>query len=182
MHHIAPYLQAERIQERIAEMAAEINASYGHLQPDERLIVVAVLKGSFLFLADLVRHLTIPLEIEFVRLASYHGGTQSSGSVRPVDLSLPNLTGKDVLIIEDIVDTGLTLKFFADYLQSLHQTRSQRVAVLLDKPSARHLEAQQPIDYVGFEVGSEFLVGYGLDYDGLYRNLPFIGVLQPNDL
>ncbi|MBK8190811.1 MAG: hypoxanthine phosphoribosyltransferase [Vampirovibrionales bacterium] len=172
---IAVRLSAEQIQARIAEMACEINAAYAGCQ---RLTLIAILKGSFLFLADLARHLTMPCQIEFVRLASYGDQTRSSGAVKPVDLTLPNLENADVLIVEDIMDTGLTLRFFMEYLRSLHHTRSLKLAVLLDKPETRSEEARHlSIDFCGFTVQNEFLVGYGLDYAGLYRNLPFVGVL-----
>lgn len=164
----------EQIQTRIAEMAAEINATYADTK---QLIVIAVLKGSFMFLADLIRRIDVPCQVEFVRLASYGAGTQSSGNVGVVDLSLPKLEGEDVLIIEDIIDTGLTLKFFKDYLTSLHHTKSLKIAVMLDKPATRQNEIQA--DFIGFTVQNEFLIGYGLDYAGAYRNLPYIGVIQP---
>jgi hypoxanthine phosphoribosyltransferase len=166
-------LSEAQLQKRIQEMAAEINATY---QGVDQIIVVAILKGSFMFLADLIRHIDVPLQIEFVRLSSYGSSTSSSGTVRPVDLTLPNLADEHVLLVEDIVDTGLTLNFFMEYLESLHKTKSLRLAVLLDKPEAR----TQPVkvDFTGFPVGNQFLVGYGLDCAGLYRNLPYIGVMN----
>ena len=167
------HFSEEQLQTRIREMAAEINESY---KGSEKLIIIAVLKGSFMFLADLVRHITIPCQVEFVRLASYGDGQTSSGTVQPVDLSLPSLTGEDVLVVEDIIDTGLTLHFFLDYLTSLHHTRSLKLAVLLDKKEARQKDVQ--VDFAGFPVGNQFLVGYGLDFAGYYRNLPFIGVVK----
>ncbi len=163
----------EEIQTRVQAMAQEINETY---KDTKGLVVIAVLKGSFMFLSDLVRHITVPCEIEFVRLSSYGTSKTSSGQVRPVDLTLPNLAHKDVLVVEDIIDTGLTMKFFLDYLEGLHQIRSLRLAVLLDKPSARTTPV--PIDFTGFTVGNEFLVGYGLDYAGFYRNLTYIGVVR----
>jgi hypoxanthine phosphoribosyltransferase len=167
------YLSQLQIQQRIQEMAEEINTVY---QNAEKLIIIAVLKGSFMFVADLIRHIKVPCQIEFVRLASYGDGQVSSGNVKPVDLSLPPLTGEDVLIVEDIIDTGLTLHFFMDYLTSLHHTRSLRLAVLLDKVQARQKDVK--VDFTGFPVGNQFLVGYGLDFAGYYRNLPFIGVIR----
>lgn len=177
-------LTEEQLQQRIQALAAEINTVY---KDCPKLVVIAILKGSFMFVADLIRHLTIPCQIEFVRLSSYENRTTSSGTIRPVDLSLPNLAGEDVLLIEDIIDTGLTLRFFKDYLQSLHQTRSLRVAVLLDKPEARtrtlatekealcHPEMQA--DFIGFSIANEFVIGYGLDFNGFYRHLPYVAVL-----
>ncbi len=162
-----------QLQERIRAVASEINTIYKGI---EKLIIIAVLKGSFMFVADLMRYLDVPCQIEFVRLASYGDGQTSSGTVRSVDLTLPSLEGEHVLIVEDIIDTGLTLHFFMDYLKSLHQTQSLRLAVLLDKKEARQKDV--PVDFVGFPVGNQFLVGYGLDYAGYYRNLPYIGVLK----
>lgn len=167
------HLSEEDIQKRIQEMAAEINKAFAD---SEKLIIIAVLKGSFMFVADLIRHIKVPSQIEFVRLASYGDGQTSSGTVQPVDLSLPSLSGEDVLIVEDIIDTGLTLHFFMDYLTSLHHTRSLKLAVLLDKKEARQKDVQ--VDFAGFTVGNQFLVGYGLDFAGYYRNLPFIGVVK----
>ncbi|MEB3286948.1 MAG: hypoxanthine phosphoribosyltransferase [Vampirovibrionales bacterium] len=166
----------EQLQTRIREMAGEINKAY---QSCEKLIVIGVLKGSFLFMADLIRHLDVPCHVEFVRLASYGDAKTSSGTVKAMDLSLPELTGEHVLIVEDIVDTGLTLQFFKDYLESLHKTESLRLAVLLDKPATR--QTNITIDYAGFQVENEFLVGYGLDFAGYYRNLPYIGVVTDAD-
>lgn len=162
-----------QIQQRIQEMADAINQTYANTP---RLVIVAVLKGSFMFVADLIRHIKVPCQIEFVRLASYGDSQNSSGTVKPVDLSLPSLSGEDVLIVEDIIDTGLTLHFFMEYLTSLHHTRSLRLAVLLDKVEARKKDVK--VDFAGFTVGNQFLVGYGLDYAGYYRNLPYIGVVR----
>lgn len=171
--NIEVLIAEEAIQERIREMAKQINETY---KDSERVIVIAILKGAFMFLADLIRHVNVPCHVEFVRLSSYGSSTTSSGTVRPVDLTLPNLANEDVLLIEDIVDTGLTLSFFMEYLESLHKTKSLRLAVLLDKPAAR----TQPVrvDFTGFTVGNEFVIGYGLDCAGLYRNLPYIGVVK----
>jgi hypoxanthine phosphoribosyltransferase len=170
------YLSESQIQQRIAEMAEEINAIYANVP---RLMVIVVLKGSFMFAADLVRQIKAPCHIEFVRLASYGNSTVSSGDVQPVDLSLPSLNGEHVLVVEDIIDTGLTLHFFLDYLTSLHHTASLRLAVLLDKVEARKKDIK--VDFAGFTVGNQFLVGYGLDYAGYYRNIPFIGILRADE-
>jgi hypoxanthine phosphoribosyltransferase len=174
--NVSVLIEADAIQIRLKEMAQEINDAY---RGADKIIVVAILKGAFMFLADLIRYIEIPCQIEFVRLSSYGSSTTSSGTVRPVDLTLPNLANEHVLLIEDIVDTGLTLSFFMEYLESLHKTQSLRLAVLLDKPAAR----TQPVrvDFTGFTVGNQFLVGYGLDCAGLYRNLPYIGVLNQPD-
>lgn len=165
---------------RIAELGETITQDYqGLFTGSERLVVILVLKGAVLFASDLLRQLRLPVQVECIRLASYEGGTASTGQLRPVDLSLPNLNGKHVLIVEDIVDTGLTLKFLLDYLNGLHQARSIKTVVLLDKPEARKPEASHiGAEYVGFAVAPDFLVGYGLDYDGLYRNLPVIARME----
>lgn len=173
-------LNEARITERIKAMAAEINTAYAGC---ERLVVVGLLKGSFMFLSDLVKHLNVPCQIEFIRLASYHGGMQSTGKIKQVDLSLPSLEEADVLIVEDIIDTGLTMKFLLNYLNDLHLTKSLKVATLLDKPEARTEEsAHIKPDFTGFAIGKQFVVGYGLDYDGYYRNLPYIGVMEQADI
>ena len=172
-------IDSERLQARIREMAHQINADY-KAQGVKKVVIIALLKGSFMFLSDLVKHIDVPCQIEFVRLASYGNSTTSSGTVRPVDLTLPNLANEHVLLVEDIIDTGLTLNFFMDYLQSLHKTQSLKLAVLLDKPMTRSPKVKPVvIDYCGFEVGDSFLVGYGLDYAGFYRNLPFIASIPP---
>ena len=158
------------IQARILELSKEINATFSK---DEELVVIAVLAGSILFASDLVKRLHMPVQFEFVRLSSYGHGQKTSGKVKPVDLTLPSLKGKNVLIVEDIVDSGLTAKFIMDYLRLQHKARTVKFVTLLDKTCARTEPAQ--IDYRGFEVDDKFVVGYGLDYRGYYRNLPYIG-------
>ncbi len=175
---LSPLITEAALQQRITAMAQTINQTYTETDP---LILIGILKGSFMFLADLVRGLDVPCHVEFVRLASYGAHRASSGTVKPVDLSLPNLADKDVLIVEDIVDSGRTLSFFMNYVQQLHQTRSLRLAVLLDKPGARHASAAEiKPDFCGFAVADDaFVVGYGLDYAEYYRNLPYIAELPP---
>ena len=165
----------EQIEKRIEEMGQEINKVY---KDSKRIIVIGILRGSILFMSDLIRQIEAPCHIEFVRLSSYGNEKSSSGNVRPVDLTLPKLEGEDVLIVEDIVDTGLTMKFFKEYLTGLHKTKSLRIATFLDKPEARKENVH--IDFTGFSVSNEFLIGYGLDYAGYYRNLPYIGVVNDN--
>ena len=162
----------DEIQARVVRMAQEINGVYG----DSELYVIVALKGAAIFACDLVRHLTMPVKMEFIRLSSYGGGTASSGKVNAVDISLPDLNDKNVLIVEDIIDTGLTAKFLLDFMGCNFKTKSTKFCVLLDKKIARKV-AVEP-DYSGFEVGDEFVVGFGLDYDGYYRNLPYVGVLD----
>ncbi len=159
----------EQIQTRIKELAKEMNRFYN----GEEIYAVCVLKGAVMFAVDLVKYLEMPLKMEFIRLSSYNGGTKSSGRVNAVDISLPDLNGKNVLIIEDIVDTGLTAKFLLDFLNNNFHTKSTKFCSLLDKKITRVNDIEP--DYYGFEVGDQFLIGYGLDDDGYYRNLRFIG-------
>lgn len=160
----------EEIQKRVEELGAQITSEFAGC---DELIVICVLKGSIIFTADLIRNINLPVKLEVVRLASYGNAEKSSGKVKSVDLSLPDLCGKNVVIIEDIIDTGLTASFLLDYLKYQHKTAKIKFATLLDKSCAR----VHPIDldYVGFEVDDKFVVGFGLDYAGLYRNLPYIG-------
>ncbi|MDI3504042.1 MAG: hypoxanthine phosphoribosyltransferase [Candidatus Cloacimonadota bacterium] len=160
-----------RIQTRIREIGQQINSDYDGKVP----VVVGVLKGGFLFLGDLVRAITLPMEIDFLAISSYGAGTSSSGVVKiRKDIDI-DLTDRDVIIVEDIVDSGLSLQYIKDYVWK-HKPASLRTCVLLDKPEAHKIEIS--FDYVGFEVGNEFVVGYGLDYAERYRNLPYIGILK----
>jgi hypoxanthine phosphoribosyltransferase len=172
--NIAKILISEQeIQERVAELGAQVSADYAGKTP----FLVAVLKGAYVFLADLCRHLTLPHEIHFMSISSYGGrATESSGVVR-ILMDLPaSPEGRHVLIVEDIVDSGRTLDYILRNLGT-RDPASVRVCTLLTKPSRREIEV--PLDYVGFEIPDEFVLGYGLDFDELYRNLPFIGVLKP---
>lgn len=162
----------EEIQARVKEVAKVINKDYG----TQELYVICVLKGSVMFTADLVKYLTMPVQMEFIRLSSYGSSTVSSGKVRAVDLSLPDLNGKNVLIIEDIVDTGLTAKFLLDFIDNNFDTQSTKFCSLLDKKCCRKIEID--VDYIGFEIDNKFVIGYGLDYDGQFRNLPYIGYVE----
>jgi hypoxanthine phosphoribosyltransferase len=163
-------LSADQIQKRVAELALEIRRDY----PTD-LHLVAVLKGAFVFLSDLMRHVPGDLSLDFIAVSSYVDGTPTSGGVRLLtDLEFP-IAGRHVVIVEDIVDTGLTLT----YLQSMLRARGPRslaTACLLDKPSHRKVEVTT--DYVGFTVGDRFVVGYGLDHAERYRNLPYIGAID----
>ena len=166
----------KQIQERIKEIADELNKFYGQ----EEVIAVCVLKGAVMFAVDLVKHLNMPLKMEFIRLSSYNGGTTTSGKVNAVNIDLPDLNGKNLLIIEDIVDTGLTAKFLLDFINCNFHTKSTKFCSLLDKKTTRLTDVDP--DYYGFEVDDKFLIGYGLDYDGLYRNLKYIGYMEKSDL
>ena len=165
----AVLISADDIGHRVAQIARAIRAD----APDD-VHFVAVLKGAFMFLGDLVRRLTGPVSVDFVALSSYAKGTTTSGEVRLLkDLDVP-LDGRHVVIVEDIVDTGLTLTYLQDILRA-RNPRSLRTACLLSKPSRRRTPVS--VDYVGFEIDDVFVVGYGLDYEGQYRNLPYIGTL-----
>lgn len=167
---LRPLITAGQIHARIEELAAEIRAEFG----DEPVIAVAVLKGSFLFFADLIRHLGSEVQADFVQVSSYGDGTESSGVVQiRKDLDI-NIEGKNVLIVEDIIDTGATLCHLCDLLMT-RRPHKLKVAALLSKPEARRLDA--PMDFVGFEIPNAFVVGYGLDHAERYRNLPYIAVL-----
>ncbi len=170
---IAQVLISEQaLRARTEELAARISCDYA----GEELILLCVLKGGVAFLVDLMRCLTIPHAIDFMAISSYGNSTESSGVVRILkDLDM-SIDGKHVLIVEDIIDTGRTLSYIVANLQTRHPA-SVRVCTLLSKPSRREVEV--PVDYVGFEVPNEFVVGYGLDYAERYRNLRFIGILKP---
>ncbi|HIS36180.1 TPA: hypoxanthine phosphoribosyltransferase [Candidatus Scatousia excrementigallinarum] len=159
----------EQLQARIKELADEMNKFYR----GEEVIAICVLKGAVMFATDLVKHLNMPLKMEFIRLSSYGTGFNTSGKVNAVDISLPDLNGKNVLIIEDIVDTGLTAKFLMDFMHTNFHTKSTKFCSLLDKKITRKTEIEP--DYYGFEIDDKFVVGYGLDYEGYMRNLKFIG-------
>ncbi len=162
----------DALQARISELAAEINATYTDA---DRLILVCVLKGAFMFLADLTRQLTVRHEVHFMETSSYGAATSSSGVVRILLDLERSIEGRHVLIVEDIIDSGRTLSYITRNLRTRNPA-SLRVCTLLSKPSRR--EMQVPVDLVGFEIPDEFVVGYGLDYAEEYRNLPFVGVLK----
>jgi hypoxanthine phosphoribosyltransferase len=164
-------ISEEQIKQRVDEVAAEILRVYGH-QP---VTIVGVLTGCLVFLADLIRRLDMPLRIALVQASSYRGTATTSGELHVQDDLLPDLRGRHILLIDDILDTGKTLRHLVDHLESLG-TASVRVAVLLRK-LGRQVVALEP-DFTGFSIPDEFVIGYGLDYDDEYRNLPYIGVLE----
>lgn len=171
-HKVSVMLTAGEIQARVAALGQQIASDYpDHAEP---LLLVGVLKGAALFLADLVRAVDRPLEFDFVAIASYGAATRSSGEVRVLKDLESAVSGKHVIIVEDILDTGLTLRF-SYLIESLkaRQAASVKVCVLLDKPSRRRVEV--PVDYRGFVIDDRFVVGYGMDYAETYRNLPYIG-------
>lgn len=167
MRELIPVLTADEIHLLVKSMAHRISEDYR----DRELVLIAVLKGSFIFLADLVRQLTLPVKIDFLQASSYGADTRSSGSVRLVKDVGVDIRGKDVLLVEDIVDTGFTVNWLLDHLRSF-QPRSLGVCVFIDKRERR--EAQVPIAYAGHVTQEGFLVGYGLDYAEEYRHLPGI--------
>jgi hypoxanthine phosphoribosyltransferase len=160
------------LQRRIQELGEEISADYA----GRDLLLIGVLKGAVFFMADLMRNLTIPCEIDFMAISSYGDSTDSSGVVRILkDLDI-NIEGRDVLIVEDIIDSGLTLSYLMRNLEA-REPASLQICALLTKPERR--EAEVPVRYVGFEIPNRFVIGYGLDYAERYRNLPYVGVLDP---
>jgi len=161
-----------RIRECIAAMGARITADYA----GSELTIVAVLQGGILFLADLVREIRLPLRLDSISVASYHGGTVSSGTITFQQTRLPDVEGRDVLVLDDILDSGRTLSAITARLREECSPKSVRSAVLLSKQVERAVPIEA--DYEGFGIGDEFVVGYGLDYRGEYRNLPVIGVLK----
>lgn len=165
----------EQLQKRVKEMGEEIARDYAYKTP----AMVCILKGAVIFYTDLLRNMPIPLTMDFMAVSSYGNATKSSGEVEiRKDLS-SSIEGKHVIIVEDIVDSGFTLSYLTRVLAS-RGAASIRLATLLDKPSRRAPGITLKSDYCGFEVGDEFVVGYGLDYAELYRNLPYIGVLKPS--
>jgi len=159
---------SEQLHSRIKELAQELNNFY----KGEEVTAVCVLKGAVIFASDLIRRLNMPVKIEFIRLSSYGSSTTTSGKVNAVDIKLPDLNGKNVLIIEDIVDTGLTAKFLVDFINMNFHVKSLKFCSLLDKKITRKVDIEP--DYYCFEIDDKFVVGYGLDYDGFFRNLPYI--------
>lgn len=162
---------ADRIQEKVRELGRQIGRDYAERNP----LVICVLKGAFIFMADLVKAIDIPLEVDFMAVSSYGQSTKSSGVVKIIkDLDVP-VEGRDVLIVEDIIDSGLTLGYLIDVLER-RNALSVNVVTLFDKPARRTVELEP--DYKGFTLPDAFVVGYGLDYAEKYRNLPYVGVLK----
>jgi hypoxanthine phosphoribosyltransferase len=157
---------------RLDELAQDITEAYR----GEELTVIAVLNGSLIFAADLMRRIPLPLKLDCVSIASYHGGTESSGVVTFDQLSMPDIDGRHVLIVDDILDSGRTLHAICGRLRQDARPKSVRVCVLLRKRRERAEEMEA--DFVGFDIDDEFVIGYGLDYAERYRNLPFVGVLK----
>ncbi len=168
---VRPFITEDALQTRIAEMAVEIRRDSGR----HDLHFICVLKGAVLFLADLIRRVDGGVSIDFMALSSYGGGTTSSGEVRLIKDLDYGLEGRHVIIVEDIVDTGLTLHYLQEILRA-RSPKSLRTACLLSKPSRRQIDVT--VDYIGFTIEDHFVVGYGLDYSERYRQLPYIGIYQ----
>lgn len=162
----------EQLREKVAELGARITADYQGKNP----LIVSVLKGSYVFMADLTRRIDTKCNIDFMVVSSYGSGTKTSGEVQIIKDIGSKIEGRDLIIVEDILDSGVTLSYLMKILQA-RGVNSIRLCTLLSKPERRKIDV--PIDYLGFEVPDEFVVGYGLDYDETYRNLPYIGILKP---
>ena len=171
--HIAKVLLTEeQIKAKVKELGQKITEDYR----GKNLMIIGILKGAVVFLADLVREIRAPLKIDFMAVSSYGASTKSSGAVRILKDLDTSVEDKHVLIVEDIVDSGLTLKYLKENLARRHPL-SLKIATLLDKPERREVDVHP--DYNGFKIPNEFVVGYGLDYNEVYRNLPYVGVLKP---
>jgi hypoxanthine phosphoribosyltransferase len=168
-------IEPDALQQRVTELGEEISHDY----QGRDLLLVGVLKGAVFFMADLMRHLTIPCEIDFMAISSYGDSTDSSGVVRILkDLDI-NIEGRDVLVVEDIIDSGLTLSYLIRNLEA-REPASLEICALLTKPERREIDV--PVRYVGFEIPNRFVIGYGLDFAERYRNLPYVGVLDPGQI
>jgi len=166
-------ISEERIRARTGELAAELTEFYADKTP----LLVSILKGSFVFMADLTRALNFPLTVDFMIVSSYGNKSTSTGAVKIIKDLDKDIEGRDILIVEDILDSGLTLSYIKRMLLA-KKPASVRICTLLDKPDRRMADIKA--DYIGFKVPNEFVVGYGLDYNEKYRNLPYIGVLDPS--
>ena len=174
MDKIEVLFSKEQIASRVDELAEKINEKY---KGEEELTAVCVLKGSSLFYADLVRKINIPTKFEFIRLSSYGNDTKSAHKFYDIKLNVSDLTGKNVIVVEDIVDSGYTLSFLNKYLNEKYKMKSYTTVAFLNKPLARD-KGSIDADLYGFEVDNKFVVGYGLDKEGLYRNLDYIGYIN----
>lgn len=169
--YVETLLSAEQIQARVKELGEQITRDY----QGKDLALVGIMKGSLFFMTDLARHIDLPITLEVMGVSSYLGGTETTGEVRIThDLTKP-MAGRHILVAEDIIDTGLTMKFLLENLAARHPA-SVKVATLLEKPSRAKVKV--PIDYKGFVIEDRFVVGYGLDYNEKYRNLPFVGMMR----
>ncbi|THV28070.1 hypoxanthine phosphoribosyltransferase [Glycomyces paridis] len=168
----------DEIRAKVAELGALVSADFaeGVLDSGDELLLVGVFKGAVMFMADFARALSVPVKMEFMALSSYGSSTTSSGTVRILKDIDSDVAGKHILVVEDIIDSGLTLSWLLKYLEGLHPA-SVSVVSMLRKPGVQRVDI--PVKYVGFDIPNEFVVGYGLDYAERYRELPFVGVLKP---
>lgn len=168
-------ISAEELDAIVSRLADEINRDY--CRPDKRLVLLCILKGSIVFMGDLMKKLEVPVEIDCMKVSSYGSGTKSGGNIKIIlDIDRPDFADSDFLIVEDIIDSGNTLSYLTGYL-ALKGARSVKTCTLLDKPSRRKVDFTP--DYCGVEIPDEFVIGYGLDYAEKYRALPFVGILKP---
>ncbi len=163
-------ISENEIKEKLITLAENIEKTF---PADEEIYVICVLKGSVMFCTDLVKHFKHPIQMEFIRISSYGHESKSTNNLQAIDLTLPNLHEKNVLIVEDIIDTGLTARFLTDLFKIKHHPKKLVFTALLNKKCARQIDIEP--DFYGFEIDDKFVVGYGLDYKGYYRNLPYIG-------
>lgn len=168
-------IDEQRIQERVAQLGMQITRDYRGRSP----LFVGILRGATVFHSDLIRHVDLKLAIDFIAVSSYGAATRSSGQVQLIKDVESSIQGVDIILVEDIIDTGLTINYLIRNLKSRHPA-SLRVCALLSKPSRRQVEV--PIDYMGFEIPDRFVVGYGLDYNQRYRNLPYVSVLNHGEI
>ena len=169
-----PLIPQKEIEKRVREIGARISADY----EGRELVMICVLKGAYIFFADLVRNIHVPVSVDFMMVSSYGVRTKSSGSVKIISDLSTDISGKDVLLIEDIVDSGLTLNYLYETVKS-KEPRSVKLCALLDKVERRKFDI--PIEYIGFTVPTKYVIGYGLDYQDKYRNLPYIAVLDMDE-
>ena len=172
-YRIESLIDRQKVESRIKELAKEIEKDYA----GEEVVCVGLLKGSVIFLSDLVKEIETPVIIDFMNVSSYGSETVSSGDVKILKDTDLDLRGKNVLIVEDIIDTGLTLEYVIDYFKKVEGVKTIKTCTLLSKPDRRRVQVD--VDYIGFEVPDKFIIGYGLDYDQKYRNLPYIAVVIP---
>ncbi|MEK4508067.1 hypoxanthine phosphoribosyltransferase [Paenibacillus anaericanus] len=165
-------ISQEEIKEKVAELGQRLSKEYEGRNP----LVICILKGAFIFMADLVKEITVPIELDFMAVSSYGNSTKSSGEVKIIKDLDTSIEGRDILIVEDIIDSGLTLSYLVDVLQR-RNAKSVKIVTLFDKPSGRTIDLEA--DLAGFILPDAFVVGYGLDYAEGYRNLPYVGVLKP---
>lgn len=167
------WISKDDLNKRIKELATQLDEEY----KDKNPLMICILKGAVLFFTDLIREMEIPLAIDFMSISSYGGGTRSSGEVKMIKDLDTTIEGRDIIIVEDIMDSGYTLQYLRRMLLG-RNPKSVKICCLLDKPSRREVDLQA--DYKGFEIENQFVVGYGLDYNQKYRNLPEIGILKPS--